>query len=360
MPLDPQALGKALDESLTLHSTLCRREAGAFQKAIQGGGDVVVACTQEKRLFAEVAQNTEAAIAPIRFVNIRETGGWSADARAAGPKIAALLAAARLPEPEPVPTVIFKSAGRLLVIGPLEEAERMAAAVADVLDVTLFARGGAGAQERRWPVMGGRIDRISGWLGAFQVQWLQDNPIDLDLCTRCNACVAACPEDAIGFDYQVNLQACRSHRDCVKACGVAGAIDFSREPLAHTESFDLVLDLRREPAFLQHAPPQGYFHLPPDRLAGANALDTLLKMEPQVVVPGHGALSTTAREDLQLTRDYLAYLREKMGAAARDMEPFDEAYARTDWSRFEHLPLFQAANRMNAYNTYLLMERQGQ
>jgi glyoxylase-like metal-dependent hydrolase (beta-lactamase superfamily II) len=88
------------------------------------------------------------------------------------------------------------------------------------------------------------------------------------------------------------------------------------------------------------------------------ALDTLLKMEPKVVVPGHGALSTTAREDLQLTRDYLAFLRESMGAAARDMEPFDEAYARVDWSRFEHLPLFKAANRMNAYNTYLLMERQ--
>lgn len=88
------------------------------------------------------------------------------------------------------------------------------------------------------------------------------------------------------------------------------------------------------------------------------ALDVLLKMEPKVVVPGHGALSTTARQDLELTRDYLAYLRESMGAAARDMEPFEEAYARTDWSRFEHLPLFRAANRMNAYNTYLLMERQ--
>ena len=47
-----------------------------------------------------------------------------------------------------------------------------------------------------------------------------------------------------------------------------------------------------------------------------------------------------------------------MGAAARDMEPFEQAYARADWSRFEHLPLFKAANRMNAYNTYLLMERQ--
>lgn len=88
------------------------------------------------------------------------------------------------------------------------------------------------------------------------------------------------------------------------------------------------------------------------------ALDTLLRMQPQVVVPGHGPLSRTPIEDLTLTRDYLAYLRESMGAAARDMEPFDDAYARADWSRFEHLPLFRAANRMNAYNTYLLMERQ--
>jgi glyoxylase-like metal-dependent hydrolase (beta-lactamase superfamily II) len=88
------------------------------------------------------------------------------------------------------------------------------------------------------------------------------------------------------------------------------------------------------------------------------ALDALLRMDAQVVLPGHGALSSSARADLQLTRDYLAWLRESMGAAARDMEPFDEAYARTDWSRFEHLPLFKVANRMNAYNTYLLMERQ--
>ncbi len=88
------------------------------------------------------------------------------------------------------------------------------------------------------------------------------------------------------------------------------------------------------------------------------ALDTLLKMDAKVVVPGHGALSTSAVADLELTRDYLAFLRQAMGAAARDMEPFEEAYARTDWSRFEKLPLFKAANRMNAYNTYLLMERQ--
>ena len=87
------------------------------------------------------------------------------------------------------------------------------------------------------------------------------------------------------------------------------------------------------------------------------ALDRLLAYDAQVIVPGHGGVSTTAREDLQLTRDYLQHLREAMGRAAREMEPFEEAYARTDWSRFESLPLFRAANRINAYNTYLLMER---
>jgi ferredoxin len=278
MPLDPKALGRALDENLTLHSTLCRREAGAFQQAIRTGADVVVACTQEKRLFGELGQETEGAVSPIRFVNIRETGGWSKDARSAMPKLAALLAAARLPEPEPVPTVTYKSAGRLLLIGPMEEAERFAAVVGDALDITIFSRGGSGAQERKYPVVGGRIESLAGWLGAFQLTWSQDNAIDLDLCTRCNACVAACPEGAIGLDYQVDTQACRSHRDCVKACDVAGAIDFARAPVPHSDSFDLVLDLRRQPAFVQHAPPQGYFHLPPEQGSGPQALDVVIKL----------------------------------------------------------------------------------
>jgi glyoxylase-like metal-dependent hydrolase (beta-lactamase superfamily II) len=89
------------------------------------------------------------------------------------------------------------------------------------------------------------------------------------------------------------------------------------------------------------------------------ALDRMLALQPAVVVPGHGAASTDPRADLALTRDYLQYLRDRMGEAARNMDPFDEAYQRTDWSRYSHLPLFEAANRMNAYNTYLLMEKAG-
>ncbi|KLN53843.1 electron transport complex subunit RsxB [Variovorax paradoxus] len=280
MPLEPKALGAALAESLPLHSTLCRREAPAFQRAIRSGDDVVVACTQERRLFTELAEQTEGATSPIRFVNIREAGGWSRDAKSASPKIAALLAVAHLPEPDPVSTVSYASQGRLLIVGPLDAAEKAAALVADALQVSIFSTGpgaAGGAQERRWPVMAGRIVSLEGWLGNFSLRWTRDNPIDLDLCTRCNACLSACPEQAIGLDYQIDLGRCTSHRDCEKACSVAGAIHFGRAPEALDAQFDLVLDLGANALIDWHAPPQGYFHLA-GGLAHAEGLSTLLRL----------------------------------------------------------------------------------
>ena len=292
MPLQPKLLGAALHEDLTLHSALCRREVGAFQQALSSGEDVVVACTQERRLFAALAAQTGGTPShserPVRFVNIRETGGWSKDASKAMPKIAALLALAHLDDPEPVPTVSFNSAGRLLIIGPVDAAERIAGMLDDTLEVTIFAQGAGaagGAQERRYPVLGGRIEALTGWLGAFELRWSRTNPIDLDLCTRCNACLDVCPEGAIGLDYQVDAALCKSHRSCVKVCLVAGAIDFGREVQSQAEKFDLVLDLRAGatagPTFTQHAPPQGYFRLPAEGTWAAGALNetqTVLKL----------------------------------------------------------------------------------
>jgi ferredoxin len=276
MPLKAASLGAALGEPLAQHTLLCRHEAGAFQKAIKGSEAVVVACTQEQRLFTELAQATEGAVAPIHFVNIRETGGWSRDAAKAMPKIAALLAAARLPDPEPPTKVTYRSAGRLLVIGDVAIAERAAAMLQDALQVTVFTQGGTGAQARRFPILAGRIEALTGWLGAFQLSWSASNPIDLDLCSRCNACITACPEQAIGLDWQVDLDRCTGHRACVKACDVAGAIDFSRAAVDRTEAFDLVLDLREQPAFTMHAKPQGYFHVP--AFEGEAALGTVLRL----------------------------------------------------------------------------------
>jgi hypothetical protein len=47
-----------------------------------------------------------------------------------------------------------------------------------------------------------------------------------------------------------------------------------------------------------------------------------------------------------------------MGKAVAEMMTFDEAYKAIDWSRFAATPAFKEANRLNAYGTYLLMERE--
>jgi glyoxylase-like metal-dependent hydrolase (beta-lactamase superfamily II) len=90
------------------------------------------------------------------------------------------------------------------------------------------------------------------------------------------------------------------------------------------------------------------------------ALGDMLALQPKVVVPGHGAVSTQAVADMELTRAYLVYLRTSMGKAAKNMDPFDDAYKVVDWSAFEAVPLFGLLNRVNAYNTYLLMEREAE
>ena len=86
------------------------------------------------------------------------------------------------------------------------------------------------------------------------------------------------------------------------------------------------------------------------------ALDEFEKFNPKVVIPGHGPQSINPIEDIRFTRDYLRYLRESMGPSALNLDPFEEAYAKTDWSEYDGMPLFRAANRMNAYNVYLSIQ----
>lgn len=93
-----------------------------------------------------------------------------------------------------------------------------------------------------------------------------------------------------------------------------------------------------------------------DSKAWIAAIDRVVKFNPKVMIGGHGDVSRDAAADLRMTRDYLVYLREKMGAAAAELEDFEVAYARTDWSRFAQLPAFEAANRRNAYNTYIRIQ----
>jgi ferredoxin len=266
MPLNAvsgQRLGASLGTGpLDVATQLCGRDAGDYLKAIDGDDTVVVGCTQESALFRDLAAERHSE-APLRFVNIRETAGWGAQSYGSLPKMAALLADAARPAPEPVPTVSYASHGHVLIIGDAEAALAWAEQLHGQLTVTVLITGNADGCDRpltrEYAVLSGLDIEIDGWLGSFRVTWRQGNPIDLDLCVGCNECVAACPENAINLLYQVDETKCRKHGDCVAACGATAAIDFKRAVTTRNGEYDLILDLSNSPLLRMHQPPHGYF-----------------------------------------------------------------------------------------------------
>src|SRR5205823_8026776 len=95
---------------------LCRAELDKFRAAAADQGPLTVACVQEAPLFSQLLESRE-----VSFVNVRETAGWSKDGASAGPKMAALIAAAAEPIPD-VPLVSFTTEGILLIYGRDEQA----------------------------------------------------------------------------------------------------------------------------------------------------------------------------------------------------------------------------------------------
>ena len=274
MPLDSKALG------IPVHRSLCRQEVGSFLKALDGSDSLVVACTQEGALFNELVEQSEKPlVAPLRFVNIREVAGWTQEAKASGPKIAALLALADMPEAEPVPVVNYESQGRLFIIGPGSVALPWAEKLSGSLDVSvLCTEPGDLPLARNYPIYTGVVTKLDGYLGKFSVDWDLQNPIDPEMCTRCGACVEVCPENAIDLSFQIDLTKCKSHRDCVTACASIGAISFDRKDRERNAEFDLILDLRADPKMRMSQTPQGYFAPGNNPLEQALVVNQLLEM----------------------------------------------------------------------------------
>ena len=153
-----------------VHDYLCRDEAGSAAAAMRAAGNVVIACAQEAGTFRDLAEELGAADR-VTFVDIRDRAGWSDDRRA-GPKMAALIADARLPAP-PVPALDVTSPGTCLVHGAAEVAVPAAARLAQAsLAVTVMLTEPedvmvpAGAES---DVVAGRIRNASGSIGNFSV-----------------------------------------------------------------------------------------------------------------------------------------------------------------------------------------------
>jgi ferredoxin len=169
MPLDAGALARGCRNSdIVTGRQFCRAELDRVRALAASGAALTVGCTQEEPLFREVTEDTGA---DLRFVNLRENAGWSADGAKAGPKIAALAAAAT----EPVPDVTFvqmESAGVLLVYGRDERAIEAAGLLKEHLDITvLLTRPDQVAPPRTtdFPIVKGTIRTAKGHLGAFEL-----------------------------------------------------------------------------------------------------------------------------------------------------------------------------------------------
>jgi len=169
MPLDPAAIGRGCAADITQANQLCGLELDRFKQALASGSPITVACTQEAPLFREVAENSPQT--QLTFVNIRETGGWSKDAAAAGPKAAALIAAAGEDMP-PISLVTLESSGVALIYGRDEAAIEAAQRLADRLDITVLLTRPGDVTPRRtneFPVLKGTIRNARGHLGRFEL-----------------------------------------------------------------------------------------------------------------------------------------------------------------------------------------------
>ncbi|UGY20730.1 4Fe-4S binding protein [Bradyrhizobium septentrionale] len=169
MRLDTAAIKRGCRNSeIAEFRHMCRAELDRFRDAAKVAGPMIVGCTQEAPLFADAMQGRSER---TEFVNIRETAGWSLEGRQAGPKMAALLAAASEPVPA-YPFVTLSSEGVILIYGRDDVAVEAGQLLADHLDVTVMITRPAQIAPpatTSFPIVRGTIRNAKGHLGAFEL-----------------------------------------------------------------------------------------------------------------------------------------------------------------------------------------------
>ena len=132
--LDADAISAATGLGCSrVFTNLCEAQIEDAAKAI-AGGDVILACQQERLRFEELAAEIEADTPA--FLDLRDRAGWSDD-ESASAKMAALAAEAALPAPA-AKSIDVHSEGLCLIIGAASAALPAAEALCETLGVTVL------------------------------------------------------------------------------------------------------------------------------------------------------------------------------------------------------------------------------
>jgi ferredoxin len=169
MRLDPAAIGQGCrNREIATFRHLCGAELDKFRSAAKTKDSLTVACTHQAALFGQEAGERSG---KIDFVNVRETAGWSSQGAQAGPKMAALLAAAAVTTPA-YPLVTLSSDGVILIYGRDDGAIEAGRLLADHLDVTVMLKAPADISPpaaKVFPIVKGTIRNARGHFGNFEL-----------------------------------------------------------------------------------------------------------------------------------------------------------------------------------------------
>lgn len=150
-----------------LFNDACGAQIGDVAALMQAG-DTLIACQQQASLFSDLAAEVNSDTPA--FFDLRDRAGWSDEASAAHPKMAALAAEALLPSASEK-TLDILSEGACLIIGAPETALTAAKSLKGVLAVTVLLPDPFEVDRNAgFDVVAGTVARANGSLGRFDLR----------------------------------------------------------------------------------------------------------------------------------------------------------------------------------------------
>lgn len=165
---------------------LCGKDMNIAAAHLGASNELLIACGQQAALFERLSEDVRAEThhsAPLSSIDIRDRAGWaasSAKSKRVHAKQAALIAAAQLPPPM-MPVKTIQSDGLCCIVGPTEQAIKMAELVQDELGVTCIVNdaGPINLPSAGYNLAKGKLTFAKGALGCFELEFAQLQTLNL-------------------------------------------------------------------------------------------------------------------------------------------------------------------------------------